>query len=233
MAFSTVAVTGSARNSVGHAAGGGFFAVLEKFNNFLAGLRFHLDENLFGVILGEIGEKVGGGVGIHFLDNVGSTLGIERFHNRFLNLGVDFFESFGRDIFVEGAEDGFPLVGSEIFDNVSDVGGMKLGQSGMRNFEFDAARRVSFDEIDKLHGMVRSGIFCNRIWRAVRGASPRSKRPYCATGADIDRGNPQSVMQLARFGDGIDLQFDVIDADDLAAIDVDYLLIEKIAFQEE
>jgi len=102
----------------GHAASSGFFAVLEQFDDFLAGLGLHLDEDLFGVILGEIGEKVGGGVRIHLLDDVGGALRVERLDDGFLNFGVDFFKSFGRHFFVESAEDGFALVGGEVFYDV-------------------------------------------------------------------------------------------------------------------
>ena len=129
----------------GHAAGGGFFAVFEKFDDFLAGLGLHLDQDLFGAILREVAEEVGGGVGIHFLDDVGGAFGVERFDDRLLDLGLDLFESFGCDIFVEGAEDGFALVGGEIFDDVGDIGGMERGQAFVRNLELDAARGIGLD----------------------------------------------------------------------------------------
>src|SRR5580658_11006030 len=95
----------------GHAAGGGFFFVFEEFNDFLTGLRLHLDEDLLSAILGKIGEKVGGGVGIHFLDDVGGAFGIEGFDDGFLDAGFDFFESLGGYVFIESAEDGFALIG--------------------------------------------------------------------------------------------------------------------------
>ena len=39
-------------------------------------------------------------------------------------------------------------------------------------------------------------------------------------------GRPASI-------DGVDLEFDVVDADDLASVNVDDLLIEKISFEQE
>jgi hypothetical protein len=107
---------------------------------------------LFGVILRKIGEKVSRGVGIHFLDDVGGALRVERFHDGSLNLGVDLFEGFRGDVFVESAEDGLALVGSEIFDNVGDVGGMKGCEAFVRNFQFNAARRIGFDEVNESPG---------------------------------------------------------------------------------
>src|SRR3984885_6528393 len=136
----------------GHASSSGFFAVFKKFDNFLAGLGLHLHEDLFGVILRKIGEKVGGGIGIHFLDDVGGALRVERFHDGSLNLGGDIFEGFRGDVFVESAEDSLALVGSEIFDNVGDVGGMKRCEAFVRNFQFNAARRIGFDEANESPG---------------------------------------------------------------------------------
>ena len=51
-----------------------------------------------------------------------------------LNLGINLFESLGGNVFVESAENGFTLVGSEVFDDVRDIGGMELGQAVVRNF---------------------------------------------------------------------------------------------------
>ena len=169
-----------------HASGGGFFAVLEQFDDFLAGLGFHLDEDLFGLILGEIAEEVGGGVGIHFLDDVGGAFGVEGFDDRFLNAGLNFFESLGGDIFVERAEDGFTLVGSKVFDDVGDVGGMECGQAFVRDFEFDAARGIGFDEIDKTPG---DGARRNSLQQDVEsGARSETAQEAAdsAAGADID-----------------------------------------------
>jgi len=62
-----------------------------------------------------------------------------RLDDGFLNFGVDFFKSFGRHFFVESAEDGFALVGGEVFYDVRNVGGMELGQTCVRDFQLDAA----------------------------------------------------------------------------------------------
>jgi hypothetical protein len=138
--------------------------MFEEFDNFLAGLRLHLNQDLFSTILREIGEKVGGGVGIHLLDDVGGAFGVERFDNRALNPGFDLFESLGCNIFIQGAEDSLTLVGSKVFDDIGNVGGMQRGQAFVRNLEFNAACGISFDEVS------------SNTWRAARGASPRSRR---------------------------------------------------------
>lgn len=217
----------------GHAAGRSFFAVLEEFDDFLAGLGLHLDENLLGLILGEIGEKVGGGVGIHFLDDIGGALGIKRFDDGFLNLGVDLFESFCGDLFVESAEDGFAFVGGEVFDDVGDVGGVELGQALVRDLQLDAASGIGFDEIDESPGDGTQGNFIDKDMEGGTGRESAKEAANCATGADIDRSNPERGMRVSGFGNGIDLEFNVIDANDFAAIDIDDLLIEEIAVEEK
>ena len=152
----------------GHAAGGGFFAVFEEFDDLLAGLGLHLDEDLFGVILGEVGEEVGGGVGIHLLDDVGGAFGVEGFDDRLLDAGLNFFESLGGDFFVEGAEDGFALVGSEVFDDVGDVSRMEGGQAFVSDLELDAARGIGFDQVDKTPG---DGAWGNSIEQELESAA--------------------------------------------------------------
>ena len=96
--------------------------MLQQFNHFLLRFWLHLDQDLFGAVIGKVGEKVGGCVGVHLLDNVGCLLRIERLDNRLLNLGLDLFQSLGRGLFVQGLKDSLALVGSQFLDNVGDVG---------------------------------------------------------------------------------------------------------------
>ena len=70
----------------GHAARGATLAMFQQFDDVLLRLRFHLDQNLLGAILGQIGQQICGGVRIHLLDNVGGAARIERLDNGLLNL---------------------------------------------------------------------------------------------------------------------------------------------------
>jgi hypothetical protein len=207
--------------------------VFEEFDDFLAGLGLHLDEDLFGAILREVGEEVGGGVGIHFLDDVGGALGVERFDDGLLDFGLDFFESFGGNIFIQGAENGFALIGREVFYDVGDVSGMERRQAFVRNLEFDAARGIGFDEIDKTPGdrarrnSLEQDVKCGARRQAAQEATDG------AADADIDRLNAQDGVRAAGLCDGVDLEVHVVDANDLASVNVDDLLIEKISFEQE
>ena len=54
--------------------------------------------------------------------------------------------------FVQGLEHGFALVGSQIFDDVGNVGGMEFGQPLVGNLELDAAGGIGLDEVDEIPG---------------------------------------------------------------------------------
>jgi len=186
--------------------------VLEEFGYFLFGLRFHLHEDLLGVIVGEIAEQVGGGVGVHFLDDFGGTLGVERFDDRLLNLGLYFFERFGGHVLIKGAEDGFALVRGEVFDDVGDVGGVQLGQTLVRNLELDAARGISLDEIDEGPGNGAGRNFLDQDFQRGAGRESAQQAADGPAGADVDGLNAQDGMGMAVAGYGLDLQIDIVDA---------------------
>jgi hypothetical protein len=50
---------------------------------------------------------------------------------------------------------------------------------------------------------------------------------------DIDRSHPECGVWVAAFDDKVDLKFDVVYAYDLAAVDIDHLLIEEIAVEKK
>ena len=124
--------------------------MLEQLDDVLLGFRLHLDEDLFRALFGEIAEQVGGGVGIHFLDDFGGAARIERLQDGFLNLGFDLFQRFSCHVLIERLKDCLTLIGSEIFDDVGDIGGMQLCESIVRDFQLHPASRIGFDHIDKI-----------------------------------------------------------------------------------
>jgi hypothetical protein len=188
---------------------------------------------LLSAILGEIGEKVGGGVGVHFLNDVGGAFGVEGFDDGFLDAGLDFFESLGGYVFIESAEDGFTLIGSEIFDDVGDVSGMESGEAFVGDLEFDAARGIGFDEIDKTPGDVAGRNFLKQEVKSGAGRETAEKAADGAANADIDGLDAEDGVRVTGFGEGVDLQVDIVDADDFASVNIDDLLIEEVAFEKE
>ena len=115
-------------------------------------MRGHFLQDVRGSLLGQVGQQVGGGVRIHLLDNIGGAVGIERLYDRLLHLGIDFFQGFGCNFLVQRFKDGFALVGSKVFDDVSNVSRVQAGQALVGDFQLHPAGRVGFYEIDKLPG---------------------------------------------------------------------------------
>ncbi len=169
-------------------------------------------------------------------DDVGGATGIERFDDRLLNFWFEFLEGFGGYVFIERLENCLALVGSQIFHDVGDVGGMQLGQAFVRDFQLHAARWIGLDEIDEVPG---NGTRRNPAQQGVESGSrghSTQQAPDGAARAYIDRDDAQDgtrgFVGRSRFR-RIEHQVDVVDADYLAPVDVDDLLIEQIAFQQE
>src|SRR5271163_3481340 len=127
-----------------HAAGGGVLFVLEEFDHLLALFRTHFLQDVGGSLGGQIGQEVGGSVGIHLFDDVSGAVGVERLDNCLLHLGVDFFERFGGNVFVEGLENRFAFVGSKVFYDVGNIGRVQAGQAFVGDFQFHAASWIGF-----------------------------------------------------------------------------------------
>ena len=138
--------------------GGGVLFELEEFDHFLPLLRSHFLQDVGRSFLGQVGQQVGGGVGIHLLDDVGGAVGIERLHDCLLHLGIDLFQGLGGHVVVQSFEHGFAFVGSKVLYDVGDVGRMQAGETLVGDFQLYPAGGVGFDEVDKFQGIGRSGI---------------------------------------------------------------------------
>jgi hypothetical protein len=92
-----------------HAAGGGALAEFEELRDFLPLLWLHFLENFAGALRRQIFEEVRGRVRIHFLDDVGDAVAVERRDDRLADLRIDLLQRFGGNFLVEGFEDRFPF----------------------------------------------------------------------------------------------------------------------------
>ena len=232
MASATMAVSGRATILGGHAAGGGVAGEFEELFDLLALLGIHLFEDGLGALVGELGEEVGGGAGVHLFDDAGDLLGVERLDEGLLHLGLDLFEGLGGDLLVEADEEGLALGGGELFEDVGDVGGVHLREAVLLDLEADAAGGVAVDEVDEVPG---DDAGRGSGWRCVDGGGGQAFEETAdgTAHADLDLGDAEGesvgVVGLAVLPDEVD----VVDADDLVAVDVDDLLVEQIAFEEE
>ena len=192
-------------------------------------LRLHLAEDLVGVLLFELAEQVGGRAGIHLLDDVGGAVGIERFDDRHLDVGIDLFERLGGDLLVDRLEHRFALGRREILDDVGDVGRVQLRQALVGDLQLDAPRRIGLEQIDELpRDHPRRNPLEQRAQRERRDDALR-QAPDRAAGADVDGDDVDREMAVDRRR----LELDVVDADHLAAVDVDDLLVEQVALEEQ
>ena len=106
---------------------------------------------------------------------------------------------------------------------------MELGEPFVRDLQLDAARRIGFEEVDELPGDdARRDLFEQEPQRergddALREAADRASR------ADVHGDDVQQHVAVDRRR----FELDVVHANDLAAVDVDDLLIEKIALEQQ
>ncbi len=202
---------------------------LEELRELLALGRFHLTEDLARAVRGQLGEQVGGRVGIHHVDDLGGAVAVEGLDDRHLDLRVDLLERVRRHFIVERLEHGLALGGREVLDDVGDVGRVEAREAAVRDLELHAARRIRFEQIDELpRDHARRNPVEERAEREGRDQAP-GEAPDRAARADVDRDDVQH--DVAVHGRRVDV--DVVHAHDLAAVDVDDLLVEQVALEEQ
>ena len=212
-----------------HPAGGGVFLELQEFDHLLAFLGLHFQQDFRGALLGQIGQQVGGRVGLHFFDDFGGAFRIERLDDRLLHLGLDFFQGPGGHVFVEGLEHGFALVGSQIFDDIGDVGGMQFGQALVGNLEFHPPRGIGFDQVDEVPGNGPRAEFA-----ATELARPAAEpRPSAAAALRPAGPHRPTHFQDWPVADRFLKQVEIVYPNDFPAKNVDDLLVEQIAAQQK
>jgi len=175
MAFSTDRRDGSARNSVVMRPAAVFFAVSSSSTTSWLP-RAPSRRDLFGVILGEIGEKVGAASG-SLLDDVGGALRSERTRRWISELGVRLHSRVSAPLLRRGAEDGFALSGASLL-RCPQCRGMELGQTCVKIFSLMRRAGSVSMRSTKVQGMVRGGIFGRGVAEryGVRGAQEGGER---------------------------------------------------------
>src|SRR5258708_2659585 len=125
------------------------------------------------------------------------------------------------------------LVGRQVLHDVCDVGWMELGQPIMRNLELHAARWIGFDQIDEIPWDVARWNFPQqsvqrRFWRHT------TKEPaHRSTRAHVDRKHTKNGIRASRVLLRTHLKINIINPHDLAAVDVNHLLVQQVVLQQE
>ena len=85
--------------------------MLQQLDDILLGLRVPSEPGSVPYVhSGQIGQQIGRGIRIHFLDDVSCPSGIQRFDDRLLNFRFNFFQRLGCGFFVKRLEDRLALI---------------------------------------------------------------------------------------------------------------------------
>ncbi len=144
-------------------------------------------------------------------------------------MGLDLFEGLGGHLFVERGEDDLALGGGQVFENIGQVGGVHLGQPLVLDAQLDAAGGIDLDDIDKLPGDAAEGEFARELFQRGAGQQALEDAAECAAQAHLDLGDAQQVSRALAHP----LQIDVVDANHLAAVNVDDLAVDQVLAQVE
>ena len=176
-----------------------------------------------------VAQQVGGSIGVHFLDDVGSAVGIQRTQNRHLQLGIDLLQGLGRNLFIERLKYGLALSRSKVLNNVRNIGGVKLGQTIQRDLQFDAPSGIDLDKIDELPGNhPRRNSLQQQVQRCGRHHSLQQAADG-PTRSHIHRSHFEHDMAVAP----LFVDINIVDPHHLAPVNVDNLLIEQVALQQQ
>ena len=115
-----------------------------------------------------------------------ARLGIQRLDDRLLHLGFNLFERLGSSFLVQSLEDGLALVGSQILNDVGDVGGMQFGEAIVRNLELYPARRISLDHVDEVPGNIARRDFVEQRMQGGAGRNSAQQPTDRAARSDVD-----------------------------------------------
>ena len=168
-------------------------------------------------VVGQVGEQVGGVVGRHLVEDLAGLLVGQLEQQRRLVRGVELLEGVGGEVVLERVQHGGALVRRELVDELSDVGRMEQLEPGLRDGEAHRgvvrALHVDVLPVDEVGA---------RVLAALGEALADLAEPHAAqdrAARDVD-GDDVHVGAHAQ-------QLDVVDADDLAAVGVDQLLVEE------
>ena len=108
--------------------------------------------------------------------------------------------------------------------------GMQFGQAVVRNLQLHPTRRIGFDEVDELPRNDAAAESCSSSACSADERHHALQQPaHRAARADVDRADLQDEMSVA----ALFVDVDVVHAHDLAPMNVDDLLVEQVALQQE
>ena len=139
-------------------------------------------------------------------------------------LGLHLLDRVGGGLVVERGEDAGPVLRRQLVDDRGEVGRVELGEAGVRDAQLDRGdRRLERVHVLPVDVALRDA---RRRLRAMRPAGAlEPEPPQQAGGADVDGDEVQRALDL--------VEAQVVDPDDLAAVDVDDLLVQQVAPEQD
>ena len=174
--------------------------------------------------VGQVGHEVRRVVGRHLLEDVRGTLGGEALEHLDLGLGLHLLDGVGDRLVVERGQDAGPVARRELVDDRRQVGRVELGQAGVRDAQPDRGD-ARLDRVDVLP----VDVALRGRQAQVAGHDPvgaLDPEPAQQPGRpDIDRDQVELAVDV--------IEAEVVDAHDLAPVDVDDLLVEQVGAQPD
>ena len=137
-------------------------------------------EDLFDDLVGQVGQHVGGVVGLDVPDDRRGALARHLDQRRRGELFVHLFEGVGGQRRVQGGQHGGALTGADLADDVGEVGGVQLGDLG-EGVDEVGLREAHRDEVDVGPGHEVAGA---RRQAARQKAEPHAPHDGAARGVD-------------------------------------------------
>ncbi len=154
---------------------------------------------------------------------------VERLENGHLHVGVDLLECFSRHLLVQRLEHGLLFRRRQVLDDVRDVRGVHLRQPFVGDLQLHAPGRIGLDEVDVLPGDDAWRNLLEQGAQREGGNEPLHQPPHRAAGPDVDREHVELDVAVGR----VRVELDVVDPHDLAPVDVDDLLVEQVALEQQ
>ena len=207
-----------------HDAAGRVLVVGHELLDFLRLVLLHQAEDLLAALVREVRHQVRRLVRIHLLEDVGRAGGLQVFEDVDLGLGFHLADGVGRGLVVEGGDHADPVVAAELVDDRRQVCRVELGQALVGDAQLHAGDR-SLDRIDVLPVDVPLRNL------AVETAGDGPPRPLDAEPAQQAGGSDVHGDQMQRAFDLVEPE--VVDADHLAAVDVDDLAVHQVPLEAD
>jgi len=197
--------------------------MLEERLDLLGLGLLHRLEDLVGLLLVQLAEDVGGPAGVHLLEDVGGALGGDVLDQRGRDLGARLLERAGRGLDVHAIDERRALLRAELLDDVGEVGRVHRREHPLRDVEADLAGA----DLQRLHELPRDEALLVEILRARPERSHReigellpahAAHETAEAGVDVRETQPPGGEQ----------EVEIVDADDLRAVDVDDLPVEDL-----